>query len=248
MALVSVITPAYRAERFIGETIASVQAQTHGDFEMLIADDVSPDGTAAVVEAIAARDPRIRLLRRPRNGGPAASRNTALEAARGRFIAFLDSDDLWLPHKLETQLRFMAETRAPLTYTRYRRIDDEGGLLSGVVPVPDRLDYRALLGNTAIVTSSVVIDREITGDFRMPSAFYDDFACWLAILRRGHVARGVQEDLTRYRVLARSWSRNKLRSAWQVWRAYRDVERLSILESADAFVSYAVNALRKQRV
>ena len=248
MSLVSIVTPAYNAERFVGAAIESVRAQTHPDLEMLVVDDVSTDATAAVVERHAAEDARVRLLRRAANGGPAASRNTALEAAAGRWIAFLDSDDAWLPDKLEAQLRFMESTGAPFTYTRYRRIDEEGEFLSGVVAVPDRLDYDDLLGNTAIVTSSVLIDRAATGDFRMRDVYYDDFACWLELLKRGHVAHGVQQDLTRYRVLARSWSRNKLRSAWKVWRTYRDIEQLGLPRSASAFVRYAANALRKQRV
>ncbi|MDW8259669.1 MAG: glycosyltransferase family 2 protein, partial [Gammaproteobacteria bacterium] len=123
------ITPAYRAAKFIAETIQSVQAQTYPDFEMLIVDDCSPDETAAVVARFAAEDPRIRLLRQSVNGGPAAARNRALMEARGRWIAFLDSDDLWLPEKLCRQLAFHRATDAALTYTAFRRISSDGSRL-----------------------------------------------------------------------------------------------------------------------
>src|ERR1700744_4099360 len=106
MPLVSVIMPSWNVERLIGETIESVQAQTFGDWELLIADDCSPDRTPAVVERYASGAPRIRLIRQPRNGGPALARQAAIEQANGRFVAFLDSDDLWLPFKLEPPIKF----------------------------------------------------------------------------------------------------------------------------------------------
>jgi len=244
---VSVVTPAYRAAAIIGPTIESALAQTRPDLEVLVVDDCSPDGTVAVVEAYARTDPRVRCLRHAANRGPGAARTTALEAARGRYVAFLDSDDLWLPQKLERQIAFMTGCRAALSYTQYRRIDAAGTIVSGIVDVPATLDYQALLRNTAIATSTVVVDREMTGPFTMQDVFYDDYVCWLALLKRGFVAHGLREDLMRYRILARSWSRNKLRSAAQVWRVYRDVERLALVPAAWVFSQYAWNAFRKYR-
>ena len=245
MALVSVITPAYRAGLVIGATIESVLQQTFADFEMLIVDDVSPDDTVDVVQRYAAGDSRIRLLQHRTNHGPAGARNTALSAASGRFVAFLDSDDLWLPEKLERHVRFMERHRPAVSYTQYRRIDGTGTPVSEVIDVPERLDYRSLLKNTAITTSTVIVDRSATGPFQMPAVFYDDYACWLGFLKRNLVALGLREDLTRYRVLGGSYSRNKLRSAAQVWRIYRDVEQLSWPSAAWAFGHYAWNATRK---
>lgn len=245
--LVSVITPAYRAAHVIGQTIESVVKQTQPDLELLVVDDCSPDATADVVEAYARQDPRIRLLRHARNGGPGAARTTALEAARGRYIAFLDGDDVWLPEKLERQLAFMETHAAAVSYTQYRRIDATGALVSGVIEVPPTLDYAALLRNTAMTTSTVVVDRSKTGPFVMPAAFYDDYACWLNLLKRGFTAHGLQQDLARYRVLAQSWSRNKFQSAREVWRVYRDIERLWWPHAAWVFGNYAWNAYRKYR-
>jgi teichuronic acid biosynthesis glycosyltransferase TuaG len=245
--LVSIITPAYRAAATIDRTIESVRAQTHAQWEMLIADDCSPDDTRERVAAWASRDPRIRLIALEQNGGPAAARNAALERAQGRWIAFLDSDDLWLPQKLERSLAHARANEAALVFTGFRRISHDESRTGEYIGVPRTMSYRQLLGNTAIATSTVLLDRRQTGEVRMVSTYYDDFACWLAILRKGLVAHGLDEDLMRYRVMAASVSRNKKRSAQAVWKAYRQVEGLGLLASAWYFTRYAGNALRKYR-
>lgn len=246
-AQVSIITPAYRAASFVGETIRSAQMQEHTDWEMLIVDDCSPDDTCAVIETFSAADPRVRLIRQPQNAGPAAARNVALAQARGRYIAFLDSDDLWMPGKLSQQLQFMRELSAPLSYTEYRRINQDGSLLGRRIPVPSSLDYRQLLCNTAIITSTVIVDTDVTGRVSMPDAPYDDYALWLKLLRAGHVAHGLKADLLRYRVVAGSVSRSKSTSAMRVWRTYRDIESLGMVRSAWSFANYAIRGWLKYR-
>ncbi|TCS72483.1 teichuronic acid biosynthesis glycosyltransferase TuaG [Sulfuritortus calidifontis] len=246
MALVSIITPAYKAADFVGEAIRSVQAQGFMDWEMLIVDDGSPDQTAAVVRGYCEKDSRVKLIRQ-KNSGPAMARQAALEAAQGRYIAFLDSDDCWLPEKLSRQLEFMHQAGAALSYTRFRRMSHDGNTVGHLIEIPDRIDYRGLLCNTVIATSTVIVDRQQTGPFRMTKTYYDDFALWLELLRRGHVACGLQQDLMRYRVLDQSVSRNKGKSAKMVWRIYRDVERLSMFDAAWCFANYAYNAWRKYR-
>ncbi|GIL05541.1 MAG: glycosyl transferase [Betaproteobacteria bacterium] len=246
-SLVSVVTPAFRAASFIGDAIRSVQAQTYTEFEMMVVDDCSPDDTAAVVEKLAAKDSRIRLLRQERNGGPAAARNRALAEARGRWVAFLDADDLWLPFKLEHQLAFHRARSAKISFTAYRRINVDGSRTGRLVPARDWLDYGRLLCDTAIATSTVIVDRALTGDFRMKKTYYDDYACWLELLRSGGRAVGLPEDLMRYRVVGASVSRNKLNSARQVWNTYRAVERLGWARSAWSFVNYAGRGLLKYR-
>lgn len=245
--LVSIVVPAYRAAPHIGRTIESVLAQTHGEWEMLVADDCSPDDTREIVAQWAAREPRIRLIALERNGGPAMARNAALQRASGRWIAFLDSDDMWLPQKLQRSLAHARSQRAALVYTGFRRISHDESRVGEFIHVPPTLTYRQLLGNTAIATSTVLIDREIAGEVRMERVFYDDFVCWLSILKRGHVAHGLDEDLMRYRVLAQSVSRDKGRSAREVWKTYRRIERLGPLASSWYFTRYAANALRKYR-
>ena len=245
--LVSIITPAFNAANYVEATIAAVQAQTHGHWEMLVVDDCSSDNTVEIVERAAALDPRVRLIRQRRNGGPAAARNSALEAATGRWVAFLDSDDLWLPEKLESQLAFQRRHSAKVTFTAFRRITADGRQTGHLINIPERVSYRQLLGNTVIATSTVVVDRTMSGEFRMKAMYYDDFGCWLDLLRGGNVALGLQDDLMRYRVVSQSVSRNKKNSARQVWRTYRMVEGLSLLRASWYFVNYAVNGYLKYR-
>jgi teichuronic acid biosynthesis glycosyltransferase TuaG len=247
MPLVSIITPSWNVERLIGETILSVQAQTLGDWELLIADDCSTDNTAAVIESYAANDSRIRLIRQPRNGGPALARQTAIERAKGRFIAFLDSDDLWLPTKLERQIAFARAHRAALSYTAFRRINEDGSVAGRLIAVPGSLTYDQLLKNTSIATLTALVDREISGPIAMKNEGYDDFCLWLSILKPGHVAWGLNEDLARYRVRGVSVSSRPMRSAGWVWHIYRDVERLSLLKSAWCFAHWAARAWLKRR-
>lgn len=245
--LVSIITPAFRSASVIDETIKSVIAQTHTNWEMLIAEDCSPDNTRDVIRQWEQTDPRIRLIALEHNGGPAMARNAAIERASGRWIAFLDSDDLWLPQKLERTLEHANANQAAFVFTGFRRISVNGGAIGGYVGVPRSLSYRQLLGNTAIATSTVLLDRNVVGDLRMKKTYYDDFDCWLQILKRGHLALGLDEDLMRYRVMGLSVSRNKRRSALHVWRAYRDLESLSIPASLWYFSQYAIRGLLKYR-
>jgi teichuronic acid biosynthesis glycosyltransferase TuaG len=245
--LVSVITPAFKAERVIAETIRSVLQQTYSNWEMLIVDDCSPDATCIVVHEMQRSDERIRLFRNKQNGGPAAARNVALAQARGRWIAFLDSDDAWMPTKLAETLALAKEHGSALTFTGFRRTSSTGCEVGRYVSVPRRLSYYQLLGNTAIATSTVLIDRRLAGDFRMKDVFYDDFACWLELLRAGYFAYGLNKDLMRYRVQSESISRNKWRSALEVWRTYRKVEQIGLLRSVWSFFSYALRSVQKYR-
>lgn len=247
MPLVSIITPSWNVAPLIGETIASVQAQTMTDWELLIADDCSTDRTAEIVQSHASQDARINLFRQPRNGGPALARQAAIERAQGRFIAFLDSDDLWLPSKLERQIAFAREKRAALSYTAFRRIDETGSVTGRLIEVPASLTYQQLLKNTSIATLTALVDREVTGDIAVKNEPYDDFCLWLSILRPGHVAHGLNEDLARYRVRGTSVSSRPLRSAGWVWHIYRNVERLSPPRSAWCFAHWSARAWLKRR-
>lgn len=245
--LVSIITPAYRVEKIVHETMDSVISQTYQNWEMLVADDCSPDGTASVVAAYSKADPRVRLIRCKTNAGPAAARNAALAEARGRWVAFLDSDDLWLPEKLEETIRHAVANQSALTFTGFRRISHDGKNVGVYVSAPSLLNYRMLLGNTAIATSTVLVDRNMVGNISMKKVYYDDFVCWLEILKQGFVAHGLNKDLARYRVVANSVSRNKRRSAFEVWKTYIHIEKLGLIRSTSFFLSYAFNAIKKYR-
>jgi teichuronic acid biosynthesis glycosyltransferase TuaG len=242
MPLVSIITPAWNSEAYIGATIASVRSQTMPDWEMLIADDCSSDRTAEVVESLARGDARVRLIRLRSNGGPARARQAALEAAGGGYLAFLDSDDLWLPAKLERQIAFMHAKGAALSYTSFRRISADGRRIGRQRRIPSSLGYSQLLRNTAIATLTAMVDRRRAGKVSFRDAGYDDFCLWLSILRQGHVAYGLNEDLARYRVRGNSVSSRPLRSARWVWNIYRNVERLTFPQAAWCLANFGVRA------
>jgi len=243
---VTVITPAYNAAARVGETIRSVQAQSLGDWEMLIADDASEDATAALVEEAARADPRITLIRCAANGGSGAARNAALSRAKGRYIAFLDSDDLWLPEKLARQTAFMVDSGCALSYTAFRRISADGQRTGRLIHVPDRLTYQTLLKNTAIATLTAMVDSRQTGPLTMSTARRDDYILWLSLLRRGFVARGLNEDLARYRAVAGSLSSRPGRSAAWTWRVYREAEGLGPVRASWCMANYGARALVKR--
>ena len=242
--LISVIMPCWKSEKFISDTINSVLNQTYHDWELLIVDDFSPDNTAKILENYCKLDSRIKVFRQPQNGGPAKARNRALDAAQGRWVAFLDSDDIWDPTKLERQLRFHEDVRTVLTFTSFRRFDDSN-VVGRKIRVPKFLDYSALLSNTAIATSTVLVDRNISGHFYMKPIYYDDFGCWLDLLRPGQRAAGLNECLMEYRVVSGSVSRNKFKSAIEVWKIMRITEGLSIGASIRHFSMYALRSLLK---
>lgn len=245
--LVSIITPAFKAAGYIAQTIRSVLDQTYPNWEMIVVDDCSPDDTSVAILLASGGDTRVRLIRLDKNGGPANARDTALIAARGRWIAFLDSDDLWMPNKLESSLDFAVKNNIGFLYTGYRRISFDGKLIGEYISPPKALSYRRLLGNTAIATSTVMIDKDHCGEFSMRKAYYDDFVCWLEITKRGHTAYGLDLDLMRYRVVPNSVSRNKKRSAVEVWKTYREIEKLNIFYSSWCLVNYGIRALIKYR-
>lgn len=243
--LVSVITPVHNAARFVSQAIESVRAQTWPDWELILCDDASSDGSAELCRRHAAADPRIRLVARETRGGTAAARNSALAEASGRYVAFLDADDWWAPAKLERQVAFMRARGAALAFTGFQRVAADGTPLRAPDPVPASVPHRRLLGDTVIGTSTVMVDRHLTGAFTMPPGGRDDFACWLRLLRRNGPAAGLDQVLTHYRAVSGSVSSRRLRGAVAVWRVYRRSERLPVWTAAYHFGRYLANAIRK---
>lgn len=244
---VSIIMPAYKAESIIGESIQSVVNQTYHDWELLVTNDMSPDNTAEVVQEWVSRDARIRLINAPLNGGPASARNLSLAQAQGRWIAFLDSDDLWLPQKLERQLAFHRDASCIISYTEFRRITADGALTGHLLQVPDCVNYAGLLKGNVIANSTALVDRSKTGPFSLRKMYCDDHGCWLSLLKDGGLACGLHEDLMRYRVMSNSVSRNKFRAAKETWKTYREMEKLPLLSSVYYFLHYALRAGLKYR-
>ena len=243
--LLTVVMPTYNAQRFIAESIESVIAQTVDDWELLVVDDASTDATKQIIAKYQEQDGRIRLLARPSNQGPAYARNFALDQARGQWIAFIDSDDIWHPEKTERQLSAMHRHRADISYTGYKRRRD-GELEGVVVHVPKRVEYRTMLRRNLIACSTAIVRSTTCGSLRMPLIRRrQDHGYWLALLRDGtRTAVGVTEPLVWYRLRPDSLSANKLTAAMYSWKLLREVERFSAGKSLWLFTGYALEALK----
>lgn len=245
-SMVSVVTPVYNAADFLKETIESVLQQSYQDFEYLLVDDCSTDNSADIIKKFANTDSRIKYIKLDTNSGAAVARNTGIENAKGRYIAFIDSDDVWYPEKLTKQLKFMTEQNEAFTYTGYEHITEDGEVQSAP-SFPKRLNYSGLLKNTAIACSTVVIDREIIGDFSMPLVRKgQDTATWLKILRDHDYAYLVDEVLNQYRGREGSLSSNKLDALKRTWNTYRNLENLPLHKAIYYFVFYVLNAVKRR--
>ena len=244
---VSVIMPVYNSEKFLEESADSVLSQQFDSLELLLIDDYSKDTSRDIIRKLAAKDQRVKPLFLQSNAGSAGARNAGIEQASGRFIAFLDSDDIWLPEKLEQQLQFMKEPGVAVSFTAYRKMDSSGKLM-GIVQVPEKVNYHNLLKTNSIGMLTAVFDREMVGSRQLPEIrLQHDYALWLQILRDGHVARGLNQVLALHRIHGSSISRNKRNVARYQWQVYRELEGLGRIKSAWYFAHYAVYGLLKHR-
>ncbi len=248
--LVSVIVPVYNAEKYIAETIDSVREQTYGDWELLLVEDCSTDGTFPKLQEYMRRagDVRIRLIRQPANQGAATARNRGVREARGRYIAYLDADDLWMPEKLEREIKFMEEKQAAFAFTGYEFADEEAQGTGKVVHVPETLTYREALKNTTIFTTTVMFDTAVIPKelLEMPLIKSEDTALWWKVLRSGYVAYGLDENLVKYRRAGKTLSSNKLEAVKRIWNLYRKAEGMGIFASAWNFCFWAVRAVARR--
>jgi teichuronic acid biosynthesis glycosyltransferase TuaG len=250
MPQVSVITPVYNASRWLPQTLDSVREQTMTDWEHILVDDGSGDESVAIIQAAAARDPRIRLLRTECNGGPATARNMALAAASGRYFAFLDADDLWLPEKLECCLNWMRAHDSSFVYHDYRHMSADGTRVGAVITGAEELDLRTLHTRRGHGCLCMVIDRERVGDLRFPPGFRltnEDFVAWLRIIEQGHIGHRVPRDLGRYRVSDSGRNANKLRAAYYSWLVYRNMSKLPLPRAISWWTLYVWNTFRMYR-
>jgi glycosyltransferase involved in cell wall biosynthesis len=232
MPLVSIITPLYNSERFIKETIMSVLTQTYTNWEMIIVDDSSTDNSVDIVKNLIAGDPRIKLIRLSKNSGADVARNTAIEAAQGKYVAFLDSDDLWHPEKLEKQIRFMEDNDYLLTYTYYEQMDTDGNYLGKIVTPPERVSYNDMLKSNYIGCLTAVYNQDKLGKKYMPSIkSRQDYGLWLKILKEVPYAYCLSESLAYYRIVSGSVSSNKIKMLKYNWNLFYNIENLSLFKS-----------------
>lgn len=244
--LVSIITPAYNAAAYIAETIESVLNQTYQNWEMLIVNDCSKDNTAEIVQSYAAKDKRIKLINLKQNGGAAAARNTAIKNAKGRYIAFLDSDDLWKKEKLQKQIQFMQQNEYAFTYISYEHFKETKENIQNQVQIQKSLNYNQALKGNQIGCLTVMVDKKQIPNIHFTTQKHEDYILWLNILKQGITAYGIQESLALYRTgNSKSISGNKMQSALWTWKVYRESQKLSVVKSVYYMLFYVVNGLKK---
>jgi len=231
--LVSIITPSYNSAKFIGETIESVLAQSYKSWEMIIVDDVSTDDSVEIISKYINKDRRIKLIQLSKNSGAAVARNTSIENASGRFLAFLDSDDLWKPAKLEEQISFMLENDVLLSYSSYELMDEDGNLLEIIKDPDEKLNYADLLKENQIGCLTAIYDQEKLGKCYMPLIRKrQDYGLWLSILKKIPYAVKTPSNLAIYRVRKNSISSNKVELLKYNYELFHIHEKLSILKAS----------------
>lgn len=230
--LVSIITPTYNCAKFIAKTLDSVQAQTYKNWEMIIVDDCSQDNTKEIVEEYMIDDPRIKYHLLEVNSGAAVARTTAMKLAQGSYMAFLDSDDIWVPDKLDRQIKWMEENGYDFSCTAYEQIDEEDKSLRKIIKTIKKTDYNRLLLDCPVGNSTVMYNVEKMGKFEVPNIRKrNDDALWLKMLKKEKYIWGMPDILMKYRIRQNSISSNKFKVIKYHWILYREIEHLGVIRS-----------------
>jgi len=247
--MVSVIMPAYCSEDTIAASIESILNQSYRNWELLIYDDFSRDNTLTIAEEYSQKDDRIKIMAGKENAGVASARNSAIRTARGRFIAFLDSDDQWKRNKLEKQIKFLDQNGCGLCYSSYELLSHSGNKKGRKISIfKETASYESLLRNNYIGTLTVLIDRRKIKDedICFSSERHEDYLLWLSYAKNGYKLMGMDESLAYYRVSANSLSGNKLKAASWRWKVYYQVEDLGFAKSIFYMFLYTYNSIRKR--
>lgn len=249
MDLISIITPMYNGAKYVSYTIDSVLAQTYSNWEMIIVDDGSKDNGAELVQTYSEKDGRIKLFRQA-NGGSSVARNNGLKNAKGRYICFLDSDDLWESNFLEEQIVFIKAKQAKIVYASYKRINDVGQEILKPFIVPTQVDYNKLLRSCCISCLTALFDKEQTGDVffdEKMGSMRDDYVFWLSILRKGGYVYGNQKVLASYRIMNSSTTGDKKKVIKPHFLVYYKVEKLGLFKSIYYLINWAFISFFKYR-
>lgn len=231
-ALVSIVMPAYNCEDFIGITLDSVINQTYQNWEVIVVDDCSTDNTAKLVQEYVKKDNRIKYHKLDKNSGAAVARNKAVDLANGKYMAFLDSDDVWFPEKLTKQIGYMEENAYTFTCTSYTKIDEEGEYLGRTIGVRKQSDYNDILKKNP-GNSTVVYNSEEIGKVKIPNIRKrNDYVMWLSVVKKAGKLYGMEEPLASHRVREGSLSKKKANLVGYHWKVYREIEDLSFLKSS----------------
>ena len=244
--LVSIITPNYNCARFIGQTIESVLSQTYRNWEMLIIDDCSTDNSVEIIEKQIKQDKRIKMFKTESNSGsPMKPRNIGIQNAQGRFIAFLDSDDLWLPDKLDSQLPLFDDVNAAVVFSNYEKIKENGERKNRIVNAPKKLTYKQLLKGNYIGCLTAMYDVSKSAKVYFTDFRHEDYVLWLTILHAGYIAVNTNTLGALYRVRENSVTSKKIVVLKWQWDIYRNFLGLSVFLSMYYFCFYAANAFIK---
>lgn len=246
--LISIIVPVYNAEKFLNDTIKTVQNQTYQNWEMIFVDDCSNDNSRNIIKEAMKKDKRIKLLCQEKNDGAALARNRGINEALGDFICFLDADDLWHKDKLQKQLNFMNEKRCAFSFTGYQFADCNGIANGKKVWVPEKISYRQALKNTTIAPVTVMFNMSLLNknDIMMPNVKSEDTATWWKVLKKVDYAYSINEILSYYRRSKNTSSSNKVKAVKQTWNLYRNVEKFNVVKSFYYFSWYIFNAIRRR--
>lgn len=247
--LVSIVVPVYNAEKFLKDTIKTVEEQTYEKWELILVNDCSKDNSTQIITDAIEKNSRIRLINLEKNSGAAMARNKGIEEANGKYVAFLDADDLWENDKLQKQVEFMQKNNCEFSFTGYEFADENGTPNGKVVKVPETINYKQALKNTTIWTSTVMLDVEKLGKelIKMPNVKRgQDTATWWKILKKIDKAYGLNENLSYYRRTNESLSANKWKALKRTWNLYRNVEHLNVFYSFYNFCWYVFNAIKRR--
>lgn len=243
---VSIITPCYNAGTMISHTIESVLAQTYTYWEMLIIDDCSSDNSADIIKSYAKKDSRIKYFKTDKaSGGPSVPRNIGIEHAKGNYIAFLDADDLWLPDKLEKQIKFMSKNNCKLSYSYYEKMAWNEERNNRLVTTKSNTTYESLLKSNSIPCLTSMISKEAIGDTRFKQIPQEDFCFWLDILKKGYTAYNMCEETALYRVAKESRSANKLDMFKGYWNVIRNHQNIPLIKCCYYMVTYTIMGFAK---
>ena len=247
--MVSIIIPVYKVENYVARTIQSILNQTYSNWELLLVDDCSPDASAVVISEYTKKDNRIKYFKQAYNQGAAAARNRGLLEAKGQYVAFLDADDMWDEKKLESQLQLMKEKNCGFSYCALRMVDVNDKVIKQIIPVPSIVTYKTLLKRTVIATSTVVVDRKIAGEFKIPRIDKvlggEDYEAWLMLLKRMEYAVGIQQPMFSYRDTPNSLSSNKVKGLKKVYVIQRRFEKIGVIQAAYNTFCFGVYAFKK---
>ncbi|MFH7765915.1 glycosyltransferase family 2 protein [Acinetobacter sp. BSP-28] len=247
---ISVITPAYNAEKFITRTYNSLKNQKIKNFEWIIINDHSNDGTEELIKKfIIEAHLKIILVNNFENVGVAESRNKGLDLASGKYICFLDADDFWLEEKLLLQFQYMNEHKCSISYMDYRHVDDKGKFIKNIIP-PIECNRNSLLKSNCIGTLTCMVSKELIKNSRFIKHGHEDYIFWLELLSSTEKAIKVitKKPLCNYTISTESLSGNKIKSAQWQWKVYRNILKISLLKSCYYFSHYAIKAFIKHKL